>query len=70
MTNSNVNSKGKTLAKGGSPRKMDMGRDLSKNATNVVKSHSTANIHSEVSPGSTAASRNKSFKTGGLERSS
>lgn len=67
-SNRTVNRKGKMHAKGGSPRKMDMGRDLSKNATNVIKSHSSANVHSEVSPGSTAQSRNKSFKTVGPER--
>lgn len=67
-SNRTVNSKGKIHAKGGSPRKMDMGRDLSRKATNTISSYGSANHHMEVAPGSTAQSRNKSFKTVGPER--
>lgn len=66
--NSMVNRKGKMHAKGGSPRKMDLGRDLGKHATNVISSYRSANHHTEVTPGSTVQSRNKSFKTVGPER--
>lgn len=54
MGNSHVNHKGKVHG-GGSPKATDMGKDLSKNATNSMDKYSNR----ELSPSATSNSRNQ-----------
>lgn len=55
--NKNVNSRGKIMYSKGGPKQADGGKDLGKNATNVISK--LGHNPKEVSPSSTKASANK-----------
>lgn len=55
--NSNVNSKGKIIYRTGPPKATDGGRDLGKNATNVISK--LGHNPKEVSPSATKQSANR-----------